>query len=64
MRNQPTIVLYGRKRFTRKELFAEKADFHRKQAKLPFEEKIKILVKLQKIAKNIKNKKDIFVWQI
>jgi len=32
--------------------------------KLPFEEKIKILVKLQKIAKNIKNKKDIFVWQI
>ncbi len=34
------------------------------QARLPFDEKIRILVELQKIAKNIKKKKDVFVWQI
>ncbi len=33
-------------------------------AKLPFEEKIKILVELQKLAYTCGNKKDVFVWMI
>lgn len=35
------------------DLFEVKELFHKEQAKLPFEEKIKILVRLQKIANSI-----------
>ncbi len=49
-------------------LFAKKRRFHRDQAKLPFEEKIRRLVELQKIAVNAsKGKKDFAtkrVWVI
>jgi hypothetical protein len=37
-----------------KEIFRKKAEFHRRQAQLPIEEKIKILVELQKIALTIR----------
>jgi hypothetical protein len=50
------------------EIFESKKDFHRNQAKLPIEEKIKILVELQKIVvKTQERKKDDelrIVWKI
>lgn len=35
-------------------IFSKKTEFHRQQARLPIEEKIKILVELQKIALTIR----------
>ena len=48
------------------DLFKAKEEFHKKLARLPFEEKIRILVKLQKIANNIKSssRKKHNVWKI
>lgn len=51
-------------------IFKAKDRFHKEQAKLPFEEKIKILVKLQQIAYDVsglKKKGDrmqLPVWEI
>lgn len=47
-------------------LFKEKKLFHKELAKLSFEEKIKILVRLQKIAQAIQpsSKKKQMVWKI
>lgn len=47
-------------------LFKEKELFHKELAKLSFEEKIKILVRLQKIAQAIQpsSKKKQMVWKI
>jgi len=51
-----------------KEIFVSKKNFHKAQAKLPIEEKIKILIELQRIV--IKTQKqDVkdesrFVWKI
>lgn len=47
-------------------IFEAKKEFHRKQSELPVEEKIKILVKLQKIGKkaNPEMTKDKRVWKI
>lgn len=39
---------------TRKKLYQNISRFHKEQARLPFEEKIEILVKLQVLAKGIK----------
>ena len=47
------IITKGNRIITRRELFEKKEEFHREQAKLPFEEKIKILTRLQKIANTI-----------
>lgn len=47
---------------TREEIFRKKGEFHREQARLPFPEKIRILVELQKIARSIKGKG--IVWEI
>ncbi len=43
-----------------------KKEFHIKQAKLPIEEKIKILIELQKIGKisNPEKTKDKRIWEI
>ncbi len=38
---------------TLEDLFESKARFHRDRAKLPFEEKIEIVVKLQRLAKEV-----------
>ena len=51
--SQMKIVTRGNKLITRKELFEEKEKFHKNQAKLPFEEKIKILIRLQEIANSV-----------
>lgn len=47
-------------------IFDLKKEFHIKQAKLPIEEKIKILIELQKIGKkaNPEKTKDKRVWEI
>ncbi|MGB9720043.1 MAG: hypothetical protein ACPL28_00985 [bacterium] len=57
------IVIDESKIITRRELFEKKSHFHKEQARISFEEKIKILVKLQEIAKKIK-KDDRPVWKI
>jgi len=50
--SQMKILIKGNKIITRKKLFEKKEKFHLEQAKLPFEEKIRILVRLQEIAKS------------
>lgn len=57
------IVIDENRTIRRKELFENKAKFHKEQANLPFEEKIKILVKLQKIANQIKGW-DRIIWKL
>jgi len=49
-----------------KDLFKAKELFHKELARLPFEEKIKILVHLQKIANGIQtsSKKKKMIWKI
>jgi hypothetical protein len=47
------IVKKGNRIITRKEIFERKERFHKEQAKLSFEEKIRILIRLQGIAKSI-----------
>ena len=47
------IVMRDNRVITRRDLFEKKEEFHKKQAKLPFEEKIKILMQLQKIVNSI-----------
>ena len=47
------IIMKGNRIITRKDLFEKKELFHKELAKIPFEEKIKILVRLQKIANSI-----------
>ncbi len=49
-----------------KKIFESKKKFHSKQSKLPIEEKIKILVELQKIAKaaNPSKTKGKRIWKI
>jgi len=60
-------IIVGNKVITRKELFKKKERFHQKQARLPIGEKIKILVRLQKIANSIKSapgKSPKGIWKI
>ena len=50
-------------------LFAAKEEFHREMAKLPFENKIEIVVKLQKLANEARasagdNKTNRRVWEL
>lgn len=48
------IVMADDRIITRKELFEKKEEFHKEQARLPFEEKIKILIRMKKIANSIR----------
>ncbi len=47
------IVMGDNRIITRKELFKRKEIFHKELAKMPFEEKIKMLICLQKIVNSI-----------
>jgi hypothetical protein len=47
---------------TLKELFERKERARKEMANIPFEEKIRILVQLQKIALTWGEKKNVFVW--
>jgi len=60
------IVLSPDKIITRDELFRRKEKFHKEQALLPFEEKIKILVQLQKLANEFKksSRQKKWIWRI
>lgn len=51
---------------TRKELFEKKELFHKQLAQLPFEQKIRMLVRLQEIADSIRtsHKKKQRAWNI
>jgi len=62
MKNEKKIIISNRI-LTKKELYEEKKQF-RKKAKLSFEEKIKVLVDLQKLAYSWGRKKDIIVWKL
>lgn len=57
-------ILIGKKVITRDTIFKNKERFKKKQAKMPFKEKIWALIKLQKIASSIKKDKDIIIWKI
>ena len=51
----------------RKKIARGKQEYRRNLAKLPLKEKIKIVIKLQKIVNNIRKsqgKKEIFVWRV
>lgn len=63
MENKQKIVISNRI-FRRQELYKEEDDFRKKRAQLSFEDKIKILVELQRLAHTWGNKKDVFVWKI
>jgi len=58
------ILGKGNEIITLRELFEGKQKTRRKQAKLPFEEKIKALIDLQKIAYSWGKKKDVIIWQV
>ncbi|MEW6200763.1 MAG: hypothetical protein AB1546_02220 [bacterium] len=65
--NEETKIIWkDNKAITRSELFESKERFHKERAKMPFEEKIKILVRLQKIASSIRNdpEEKRRVWKI
>lgn len=47
---------------TLKEVYEEHEKTHAEQASLPFEEKIKILVDLQRLASSWGKKADVIVW--
>jgi hypothetical protein len=49
---------------TAQAIFKAKAERRRKLARLPFEEKIRIIVRLQKIAAAIRKDRRIRVWRI
>jgi hypothetical protein len=53
MKKDVIIVMRGNKKITRKSLFQKKERFHKQLARLPFEEKIRILIRLQKIADSV-----------
>ncbi|MBE0479001.1 hypothetical protein IBX65_07810 [Candidatus Aerophobetes bacterium] len=63
MKSEQRIVI-GDRILTRQGLFKEEEDFRKKRAKLSFEEKIKILVNLQKLAQSWGKRKDIIIWRL
>jgi len=62
MKNNQKIVI-GDRILTKKELFEEE-EFRKERAKLSFEEKIRQLIELQKLASSWGNKKDVIVWKV
>ncbi len=46
------------------EIFTAKKKFHKSQADLHIEEKIKILIELQKLAKKIQKNNKLIIWEI
>lgn len=61
-KEQTKIIMKGRRKITRRELFEKKELFHERLAKIPFEQKIRMLVRLQEIADSIKKKQR--TWRI
>lgn len=63
MDKEVKILLPDNRIITLKEFFDEMERTHKEQAKLSYEEKVKILVQLQEIARDW-GKKDVLVWKI
>ena len=63
MKNEERIIISNRI-LTKKKLYEEKKQLRKERAKLSFEEKIKILVDLQKLAYSWGKKKDIIIWKL
>lgn len=61
MANKQKIIIGG-KVITRRQLFEEKEKYRKIQAALAFEEKIKALIELQKIARNWGGNKNVIIW--
>ncbi len=62
MPDEPKIII-GERVFTREDLFREDEEAHKRRAQLPFEEKIRILVELQKLARDW-GRRDVIIWKI
>jgi hypothetical protein len=56
------IRVRGDKVITLREFFEGDRETRREQARLPFEEKIRILITMQKLAVEWGGKKDLIVW--
>jgi hypothetical protein len=57
-------IVIGDKVLKRRDLFQEEERARKERAKLSFEEKIRILVRLQELAHNWGRKKDVIIWKI
>jgi len=57
-------ILIGERVLTREELFKEAEEFRKERARFSLEEKIRILVELQKLAQSFGGKRDVIVWEI
>ena len=57
-------IVIGDRVLRRQDLFQGEERARRARAKFPFEEKIKILVHLQKLAYGWGRKKDVIIWEI
>lgn len=62
--NDLKIITHDNRIIILNELYKEHELSHREQAKLPYQEKVRIVVELQKIARVRGGKKDVFVWKI
>lgn len=58
------IMIRDGRILTLKEVYEEHEKTHAEQAGLPFEEKIRILVDLQRLASSWGKKADVIVWKI
>ncbi len=56
-------IVIGERVFTREDLFREDEEARKRRAQLPFEEKIRILVELQKLARHW-GRRDVIIWKI
>ena len=63
MEDEQKIVICDRV-LGRQDLFQGEEAARRERAKLPFEEKISMLVNLQKLAYGWGRKKDVIIWEI
>ncbi|RME34798.1 MAG: hypothetical protein D6793_08125 [Thermoflexia bacterium] len=57
-------ILIGGRIFRREDLFQAEKEARKERARLPLEEKIRILVSLQKLARDWGRKGDVIVWEI
>lgn len=58
------IMTRDGKILTLREMYEEHEKTHAEQAELPFEEKIKVLVDLQRLASSWGKQADVIVWKI
>jgi hypothetical protein len=63
MEDEQKIVI-GDRIVTRQDLFREEETARIERAGVSFEEKIRILVDLQKLARNWGRKRDVIIWEL